>query len=285
MFMRSLRSQGHVLVDVSFPLFESVRDWKAPPLDFNIIVLFEPRLSSYSNDSKARALAQLQLLSRQPLLQLPDMAPDGSPVCFEELIVGHRWTGARGTEILVGSYNAFSDFVAAVNTPLIALPSPTFCSAVLIERDRSSKEKRFLLNLGEVITTIRETTACVPTVLWPEDLSPMEQYKVLRHASMLIGASGSGTHNAAFMRPDTVVIDLLHPFHGWANSFVCDSYTRILCLQVNTSVTLPSEFRDTDLTHYKRNTTLAWVLRTIPMRVNLSHLQSQLQAAAKFLKI
>lgn len=216
---------GHKLVDALFPAFRGLSRWGSASHKENI--LFD---SCRESEQYLPLWETVSGRGRPPLSLLnPPFSTARMVTCFRRLITGPAMTGLYGQDIDDGDFERFRDHVVtAIGLPL---PSHNERLAICIVNRLSSRR---LLNLDSLVSLLQNANA---PATWPmsirvvylEQLDPLKQVAFIYSCNILIGVIGSGMHQALWLPPGSVVVDIMHPYHEYANVYICQRFRSIFC--------------------------------------------------------
>lgn len=147
---------------------------------------------------------------REPI----ELSADSATHCFPAAVVGLRYHGnlfCNSTNVPSGYSTAdFKSFLlAAFSVPSPSLPAGPAAAGdpllVLISRQNS----RVFLNQGDIVRAAKRVGFRV-TVASPQTVSNLTRFvKVAHEADVVIGAHGAGMANLVFMRPRSVLVQVV----------------------------------------------------------------------------
>lgn len=274
---------GHNLLDTAVPSFWTLHSFpRLAVKPWN--VLFQHQDDRWGPFGKCSALCR----SVMSLIVPPERVWTSDDVyfnkdqlfCFQNLAVGAQERGViDSADMSPGDYGPFRDHVTALHRLNAQSTAKTGCDFVLLQR-----ANRKVVNVDSLVEIVQKLTTCRFRMVMFENTPPLFQVKTVLEADIYAGVSGTGMHNAIFMRDRTAFIDIVHPFHHWSNDHVCKIMASTHSCQtvLLNSVVYPSD-TPTNLTRDDAHRLGVFhVLNRQPIFVNVTEFSRKLSTAFQF---
>ncbi|KAI9033165.1 hypothetical protein DFJ74DRAFT_152375 [Hyaloraphidium curvatum] len=182
--------------------------------------------------------------------------------CFQNLLVGAGRNGLFGPEITPGDFLRFRDHVVF---HVLGMQSPPFNRfAIGIVGRRTNRHMVNAVEVEQEVATAFQHRAI--TTIYFEDHSPREQALLVSRLFGLIGASGTGMHNAIWLPDGSFYFDIVNSHIHYANGYVCAAELTRKCSTVKGFVVASNSSHDrgadyaVDIGDLRRalNVTAAW---------------------------
>ncbi|KAJ3149170.1 hypothetical protein HDU89_003886 [Geranomyces variabilis] len=267
---------GHWLMDAAAPVFRLMKNWGR--LDYNTRIWTRGAQPGppISMPDAWRSVVKHPLSVLEEEVTLAEH--QGSMLCMRDMLWGLQ-IGAFSRKYDQFHFE-FRDW--AIEHLDINVPRPKRPKMII---DSRQCPKRCLQNEAELITELRARFGDIMDVepVRFEGMTLQQQISKVQEATILLGASGTGTHNAIFLRDNSVVVDMMSTWvhtkqlktEYYANSHICgaNSPQTILCLAIwtepNTTLAREVVTNDPNLS----------VARDLPLVVDIPALMLEIEGA------
>ncbi|KAJ3161737.1 hypothetical protein HDU86_006507 [Geranomyces michiganensis] len=267
---------GHWLMDAASPVFRLMKIWRR--LDYNTRIW-----TRGAQPGPPIAMPDAwQSVVKNPLSVIEEEAllaeHQGSMLCIRDMLWGLQ-IGAFSRKYEPFHFE-FRDW--ALEHLSIDVPRPKRPKMIV---DSRVCPKRCLLNEAELITQLRQRFGDIMDIepVRFEGMTLRAQISKVQEATILLGASGTGTHNAIWLRNNSVVVDIMSTWihtkqlktEYYANSHICgaNSPQTILCVAIWTppTTTLARETVTNDPN--------IGVARDLPLTVDIPALMTEIEGS------